>query len=65
MYKDVIIVDHITMLSRKEVNPRLMEDFLLVTKSILKRRRIVEKRKNKINKIYLNEPFDMFSKSPS
>lgn len=52
MNKDIFIVDHITRLSYKEVNPRLMADFNLQVRNIRKYRNRIERRKLKIRKIY-------------
>jgi hypothetical protein len=52
MNKDILIVDHITRLSYKEVNPRLLEDFTIQVKNIRKYRGKIERRKLKIKKIY-------------
>lgn len=52
MNKDIVIVDHITRLSYKEVNPRLIEDFTIQVRNIRKYRNRIERRKLKIGKIY-------------
>ena len=52
MNKDIVIVDHITRLSYKEVNPKLMEDITITIKNVRKYRGKIERRKLKIKRIY-------------
>jgi hypothetical protein len=52
MNKDIVIVDHITRLSYKEVNPGLLEDLTIQVKNIRKYRGKIERRKLKIKRIY-------------
>jgi hypothetical protein len=49
--KDIIIVDHISMISSTEVDSRLLEKFTIQVKNILKYRRRIERRKEKINRL--------------
>ena len=51
MNKDIVIVDHITRLSYREVNP-LMEDITITIKNVRKYRGKIERRKQKIKRIY-------------
>ena len=50
--RDIFIVDHITRLSYREVNPRLMEDITITIKNTCKYRGKIERRKQKIKRIY-------------
>jgi len=50
--KDIVIVDYITKLSYKEVNPKLMGDITITIKNVRKWRNKIERRKLKINNIY-------------
>ncbi len=50
--KDIVIVDYITRLSYKEVNPKLMGDITITIKNVRKWRNKIERRKLKINNIY-------------
>ena len=50
--RDIFIVDHITRLSYREVNPRLMEDITITIKNARKYRVKIERRKQKIKRIY-------------
>jgi hypothetical protein len=50
--ENIIIVDHITKLSYKEVDPRIMEDFTIKIINVRKLRSKIERRKNKIKMIY-------------
>ena len=52
MNKDIIIVDHITRLSYTEVNPKLIDNFTITMKNIRKYRNKIEKRKEKIKRLY-------------
>jgi hypothetical protein len=45
--RDIFIVDHITRLSYREVNPRLMEDITITIKNTCKYRGKIERRKQK------------------
>jgi hypothetical protein len=52
MNKDIVIVDHITRLSYREVNPRLIEDLTITIKNVRKYRGKIERRKSKIKRLY-------------
>jgi hypothetical protein len=52
MNKDIVIVDHITRLSYREVNPRLIEDLTITIKNVRKYRGKIERRKLKIKRLY-------------
>jgi hypothetical protein len=52
MNKDVVIVDHVTRLSYTEVNPRLLKDLTIQVKNIRKYRGKIERRKEKISRLY-------------
>jgi hypothetical protein len=50
--RDIVILDHITRLSYREVNPRLMEDLTIKLKNVRKYRGKIERRKSKIKRLY-------------
>jgi hypothetical protein len=50
--RDIVIVDHITRLSYREVNPRLIEDLTITIKNVRKYRGKIERRKLKIKRLY-------------
>jgi len=52
MNKDIIIVDHISMISSTEVNPRILEKLNLKVKNVRKWRGRIERRKQKIKRLY-------------
>lgn len=51
MNKDIIIVDHVTKLSYKEVTSEWMEDFNKKIKNLRKYSSRIERRKEKIKRI--------------
>ena len=50
--RDIVIVDHINMISQTEVTPRMMENFSIKMTNIRKYRFRIEKRKQKIKRLY-------------
>lgn len=52
MNKDIVIVDHISRLTHKEVSPRLLEDITIKIKNVRKYRGKIERRKSKIKRLY-------------
>jgi hypothetical protein len=52
MNKDIVIVDHITKISYKEVTSEWMEDLTIQVKNIRKYRGKIERRKEKISRLY-------------
>ena len=50
--RDIFIVDHISMISATKVDPDMLERLNLRVKNIRKYRGRIEKRKEKIKKIY-------------
>jgi hypothetical protein len=50
--KDIIIVDHISMLTQTKIDCRKMEEFTIKMLNVRKYRGKIERRKLKINKIY-------------
>ena len=50
--KDIVIVDHISMISQTKVDPRMMENFTIKMTNIRKYRVRIEKRKQKIKRLY-------------
>ncbi len=52
MNKDIVIVDHVTKLSYKEVTSEWMEDFNKKIYNVRKYRGKIERRKLKIKRIY-------------
>ena len=52
MNKDIVIVDHISMISATEVNPDILERLNLRVKNVRKYRGKIERRKQKIKRIY-------------
>jgi hypothetical protein len=50
--KDVFIVDFITKLSQTEIDNDLVKRFNIVIKNVRKYRERIEKRKEKVKKIY-------------
>ncbi len=50
--KDIFIVDHISMISSTEVNPDILEKLNLHVKNIRKYRGRIERRKQKISRLY-------------
>lgn len=52
MIKDIIILDHISLISSTEVNPRILEKLNLKVKNVRKWRGRIERRKQKIKRLY-------------
>ena len=52
MNKDITIVDHITRLSYREVNPMLMENLSIKIKNVRKYRARINNRISKIKSIF-------------
>jgi hypothetical protein len=52
MNKDIIIIDHISMISQTKVDPRMMENFTAMMQNIRKYRSKIERRKLKIKRLY-------------
>jgi hypothetical protein len=50
--RDIFIVDHISMISATEVDPDILERLNLRVKNIRKYRGKIERRKEKIKRIY-------------
>ena len=50
--RDIVIVDHINMISQTEVTPRMMENFSIKMTNIRKYRFRIERRKQKIKRLY-------------
>jgi histidinol phosphatase-like PHP family hydrolase len=50
--KDIVIVDHISKISYKEVTSEWMEDFNKKIKNLRKYRGKIERRKEKISRLY-------------
>jgi hypothetical protein len=50
--RDIVILDHISMISATKVDPDMLERLNLRVKNIRKYRGRIEKRKEKIKKIY-------------
>lgn len=51
MNKDIIIIDHMSMISQTKVDPRTMENFTIMMKNIHKYRVKIETRKLKIKRL--------------
>ena len=51
MNKDIIIIDHISMISQTKVDPRMMENFTTMMKNVRKYRGKIETRKLKIKRL--------------
>lgn len=52
MNKDIIILDHISLISATDVNPRILEKLSLKVKNVRKWRGRIERRKQKIKRLY-------------
>ena len=52
MNKDIVIVDHVTKLSYKEVTSEWMEDFNKKVRNHRKYKGRIERRKEKISRLY-------------
>jgi hypothetical protein len=50
--KDIVIVDHISMISASTVNPDILEKLNIRVKNLRKYRGKIERRKEKIKRIY-------------
>ncbi len=50
--RDIVIVDHINMISQTKVDPRMMENFSIKMTNIRKYRGRINKRKEKIKRLY-------------
>lgn len=50
--KDIIIVDHISMISATKVNPDILEKLNIRVRNVRKYRGRIERRKEKIKRIY-------------
>lgn len=50
--KDIVIVDHISMISATKVEPNVLEKLNLHVKNLRKYRGRIERRKEKIKRIY-------------
>jgi hypothetical protein len=50
--KDIVVVDHISKISYKDVTSEWMEEFNIKVKNVRKWRNKIEKRKLKIKRIY-------------
>ena len=50
--KDIVIVDHISMISATKVEPDVLEKLNLRVKNLRKYRNKIERRKEKIKRIY-------------
>ncbi len=50
--KDIVIVDHISMISATKVNPDILEKLNIRVRNVRKYRGRIERRKEKIKRIY-------------
>jgi hypothetical protein len=50
--RDIVIVDHINMISQTKVDPRMMENFSIKMTNVRKYRVRIERRKQKIKRLY-------------
>jgi hypothetical protein len=50
--RDIVIVDHINLISQTKCDPRMMENFSIKMTNIRKYRVKIERRKRKIKRIY-------------
>ena len=50
--KDIVIVDHISMISATKIDPDILERLNLRVKNVRKYRGKIERRKQKIKRIY-------------
>ena len=50
--RDIVIVDHISMISQTKVNPDILEKLNIRVRNVRKYRGRIERRKEKIKRIY-------------
>ena len=50
--RDIVIVDHISLISQTKCDPRMMENFSIKMTNVLKYRGRINKRKEKIKRLY-------------
>ena len=50
--RDIVIVDHISMISQTKVNPDILEKLNIRVRNVPKYRGRIERRKEKIKRIY-------------